>query len=568
MKQWNRLMNGKYWLIAVLLLFMAIAWVSSLFHYRIDLTTEKRYTFSKSTVKLLKQLNQPVKIDVYLTGELTAGLKKVQNNVNETLNEYRDYANGNIAVRYIDVFKMDEDSAQAYLLDSLRRFGLQPLTQVAQEKKGAEQTQRLVIPGAVISSVNGSYPVNFLQGVSNSDESSYYNSVESLLEYKLSAAIEKVTRTSVPRIAFLTGNGEPLMNGAFELITTLAAENVLDTLHLQSVPFIAPEYNAVIILQPSASFSEADKLKIDQYILHGGSVLFAADVLDAPLDSLSIKGSALAFDKGLNITDLLFKYGVRINPNLVQDYQATDIPQVVGDVGGKPQIQMLKWPYYPLVSGTEHPVSKNLDPVFIKYASSVDTVKTPGAEKHLLLTTSKTGKIIASPTIISFNAMQYADDPNAFKDAYIPVSVLVEGSFNSLFANRLPQAVADSFRTLNYSFEKTSVKPGKLIVISDGDAFLNEFTQKGKPVPMGMNQYVQYTFANKQFLLNCIDYLAGQSGIFESRSKNFTLRLLDAEKVETGRQQWQLINIGLPLLFIAAFGMIFLYLRKRKYAHK
>ncbi len=546
------------------LAFCGIALASAFIHYRADLTNEKRFTFSASSKKLVEGLNHPVYVDVFLTGDLTSGLKKVRNAVDAALAQYRSLSGGNIIVRYTDVFKMENEEEQRLLIDSLSRFGLSPLTQVAQEKKGSVQSQRLVIPGALVQSVNGVYPVNFLAGVNTSDENSYYNNVESLLEYKFSSAIDKVTRDSVPHIAYLTGNGQPLFDGAFELLTTLASENSVDTFNIKTSDFIPEKYSAVIILQPTQTFSDADKLKIDQYLIHGGNVLLATDILEAPLDSLKIQGSALAFDNGLELTDLLFKYGVRINPNLVLDYQNTDIPQVVGEAGGKPQIQLLSWPYYPLVQGTNHPVSKNLDPVFLKYASSIDTVKTAGATKAVLLTTSAHGKIVASPSIISFNAMQYADDVNAFTQPHVPLAVLSEGNFQSLFANRISAEQVAVWANQGYTFSRLSVKPGKLITIADGDIFLNELSQKGM-VPMGTNQYVEYTFANKQFLLNCIDYMCSNTGIFESRSKNFTLRLLDAAKIETEKQKWQWINIGVPITLVAVFGIIFLQLKKRKY---
>lgn len=556
---------SKWRILIYCIVFCAMALSSAFLYYRIDLTKEKRFTFSASTHRLISQLQEPVYIDVFLTGELSSGLKKVRSAVDAALSQYRSLSGGNIIVRYTDVFKLEDEDEQRHLLDSLSRFGLSPLTQVAQEKKGSVQSQRLVLPGALVQSVNGVYPVNFLAGVSTSDESSYYNNIESLLEYKFSSAIDKVTRDSVPHIAYLTGNGQPLFDGAFELLTILAAENSVDTLNIKTTDFIPEKYNAVIILQPTQTFTASDKLKIDQYLIHGGNVLIATDILEAPLDSLKIQGSALAFDNGLELTDLLFKYGVRINPNLVLDYQNTDIPQVVGDVGGKPQIQLLSWPYYPLVQGTNHPISKNLDPVFLKYASSIDTVKTIGATKAVLLTTSAHGKIIASPSIISFNAMQYANDVNAFTQPYVPVAVLVEGSFNSLFANRIAPEQVSALANQGYNFSPSSTKSGRLITIADGDIFLNELSQKGM-VPMGANQYVEYTFANKQFLLNCIDYMCSNTGIFESRSKNFTLRLLDAAKIETEKQRWQWINIAVPLLLIALFGIIFLQTKKRKYA--
>lgn len=562
----KKLVTNKYSWIAFTAAFIAIVYASLFVSYRIDLTAEKRFSLTKSTEKLVKKLDNQVTIDVYLTGNLTAGLKKVANSVDETLQQYRNFANGNIAIRYIDPFAIEDDSLKAHLLDSLKRYGLTPFTQVAQEKKGAEQSQRFVIPGALVTSVNGTYPINFLKGAGNSGDEGYYNNIESLLEYKFSSAIEKVTRQNIPHIAYALGNGESLGYEASEAIFTLASEYKLDSFNLKTNPAIPQDIECLVLLQPTSVFTEADKFKIDQYLLHGGTILLATDVLTASLDSLNIKPQTIAFDKGLDIYDLLFKYGVRINPDLVQDYQATDISLVVGSAGGKPQNQLLKWPYYPLVSGNNtHPVSKNLDPVFGKYVNSIDTVKAEGISKTILLATSQNGKKIGTPAVISFESLKYADDVKEFTEPNIPVAVLLEGKFKSLFANRLSAAKLDSLQKANVPFLPIGDKEGKLIVVSDGDMFLNELTQKG-PLPIGFNKYTNYTFANKDFMLNCMDFLVGKNGIFESRNKDFTLRLLNKEKVEADYTKWQLINIAGPIIVVIIIGLLLQWLRKRKYA--
>lgn len=562
----KKIIASKYGWIALLVAFIAIIYASLLLRYRIDLTAEKRFSLTKSTEKLIKKIDQPITIDVYLSGNLTAGLKKVANSVDESLQQYRSLTNGTITIHYIDPFAIEDDTLKAHMLDSLKHYGLTPFTQVAQEKKGAEQSQRFVIPGALVTSVNGTYPINFLKGAGNSGDEAYYNNIESLLEYKFSSAIEKVTRQRIPHIAYALGNGESLGFEASEAIITLANEYKLDSLNLKTNPFIPQDIECLVLLQPTSVFTEADKFKIDQYLLHGGTILLATDVLTASLDSLNIKPQTIAFDKGLDIYDLLFRYGVRINPDLVQDYQATDISLVVGASGGKLQSQLLKWPYYPLVSGNNaHPISKNLDPVFGKYVNSIDTVKAEGITKTILLATSVNGKKIGTPAIISFASLKYADDVKEFNEPNIPVAVLLEGKFKSLFANRLSGAKKDSLQKTNNAFLPIGNKEGKLIVVSDGDMFLNELTQKA-PLPIGFNKYTNYTFANKDFLLNCMDYLVGKNGIFESRNKEFTLRLLNKEKVETDYTKWQLINIAGPILVVIIIGLILQWIRKRTYA--
>ncbi len=562
----QKIIGSKYGWILLTVAFIAIVYTCVLVPYRIDLTAEKRFSLTNSTQKLLKKLDNEVTVNVYLSGNLTSGLRKVSNSVDECLQQYRNLASGKITIHYIDPFAIKNDSLKAQILDSLKHYGLTPFTQVAQEKKGAEQSQRFVIPGALVTSVNGTYPINFLKGAGNSSEETYYNNIESLLEYKFSSAIEKVTRQTIPRIAYIIGNGEPLGYEASEAIISLANEYKLDSLNLKKSSVIPQAFECLVMLQPTTVFTEADKFKIDQYLLHGGTILLATDVLTASLDSLNIKPQTVAFDKGLDIYDLLFKYGVRINPDLVQDYQATDISLVVGSSGGKPQSQLLKWPYYPLVSGNNlHPISKNLDPVFCKYVSSIDTVKADGITKTILLSTSENGKKIGTPAMISFASLKYADDAKEFTEPNIPVAVLLEGRFKSLFANRLSAAKIDSLKKANTPFLPIANNAGKLIVVSDGNIFLNELSQKG-PLPVGFNKYTNYTFANKDFLMNCMDFLVGKSGIFESRNKDFTLRLLNKEKVEADYTKWQLINIAGPIILVILIGFLLQWIRKNKYA--
>jgi gliding-associated putative ABC transporter substrate-binding component GldG len=550
--------------VGLILAFALVIYLSTYVHYRADLTEENRYSLTGSTEGLLESLDTTVVIDVFLTGELSSGLRKVRSSVDETIAQYRDLAGGQVEVNYIDPFDIEDDSLKVQFVDSLKRYGLNPFTQVAQEKKGTEQTQRLVIPGALVTSRNGTYPVNFLTGVSNPDEQSYYNNIESLLEYKFSNAIEKVTRTSVPLIAYALGNGQSLGYDAIEVLNMMTREYRLDTVNLKNVPYVHEDYKCLVILQPREKFTEDDKFKIDQYLMHGGTVFFAGDIVDASLDSLTIKGSCLAYDKGLDLTDLFFRYGVRVNPDVIQDFQATETTMVVGEAGGQPQMGNVKWTYWPVVTGGNHPVSKNLDPVMIKYGSSIDTVKAEGSRKQILLATSANAKRIKVPTIISFNNAKEIDI-NSFTEANIPVAVLVENQFKSFFANRLTQQRIDSFNSSGSNFLAASTGRPRLIVVSDGDAFLNEITQRG-PLPVGMNKWVQFTFSNKDFFRNCLDYLVGTSGIFESRSKSFTLRLLDEEKVDSEKNKWQFINIGLPVVLILLLGLLLQWRRKRKYA--
>jgi gliding-associated putative ABC transporter substrate-binding component GldG len=562
----QKLLNSKYWWISWLVLLLVVNYLASVFHYRIDFTQEKRYTLSKATKNLLKGLDDFVTIDVYLKGDLKSGVKKLAQSTDELLQDFKDYSNGRLRVRFIDPIGDYTDSIAAMMIDSLGRMGLRPMTQVAQSSSGSEQSQRIVVPGALISYKDAVFPVNLLSGVQNTDENEVYTNAEALLEYKFAFAINKLVQEKTPLIGYLTGNGEPLGYNAVSVLTFISGNYRLDSLNLASAPFIPSTFDALVLVQPASKFSDDQKLKLDQYVMNGGKLLVFMDILDASMDSLRGRNETVAFNKGLNLDDLFFKYGIRINEDLVQDMMCARISLVVGVVGDKPQFQLLNWPYYPLLTGSlTHPVSKNLDPVYSKFVNSIDTVKADGIRKTVLLTTSANGRAISTPALISFESIKVAEDPNVFNKQYLPVGMLLEGKFSSLFANRLSAANVDSMQRISgRPYLAAGAKEGKIIVVADGDIVLNEVEQTG-PLPMGFSKDVEYTFANQDFFQNCVEYLTDSAGILESRSKDFTLRLLDAKKVDDQRSLWQMINIGAPILLVIIFGLIYQALRKRKY---
>jgi gliding-associated putative ABC transporter substrate-binding component GldG len=301
--------------------------------------------------------------------------------------------------------------------------------------------------------------------------------------------------------------------------------------------------------------------------MHGGHVLFLVDALNAGMDSLVASGKEFtAYSRDLGLDDLLFRYGARINNDLVQDKQCDMLPQNVGSVGGQPQIEILPWPYFPLLySNSNHPVAKNLDAVVMQFPNSVDTVQAQGIRKDILLSTSNTSRLIGAPTIVTVEVMKQMENAAAWKQANIPIAVMLQGKFKSLYANRLSQEMLDTLKAYDRSFLPSGNMEGKILVTGDGDWVLNQFSKEG-PLPMGNNRFTEYTFANKDFLQNAIEYLTDESGIMESRSRQYTLRLLDPKKLEAGKTGWQWLNIGLPVLLIIITAIFYNWLRKRKYA--
>ncbi len=564
----KRLLHSRYGWLILLLLLIGINYIFSQFHFRADLTGEKRYTISEPTKKMLGGLKDKVNITVLMAGDLPAGFKKLSRSTADMLDEFRVIGGNNISFSFERPGDRLDDTAKAYLYDSLRRLGINPTNVKAQTKEGEGEDQRLVFPGAVISYKDRTVGVDFLQGQNFEGGLSSLNNAEALLEYKLASSIHKITQDTIPLIGYLSGNGEPLDYRVYDLIeNTLRPNYAFRIIPIDSVAAIPPVFNALMIVKPIQRFSDQQKMKIDQYVMHGGKVIWMIDNLYASLDSLQrSEGQFIAFDLGLNLEDLLFRYGVRINQDLVQDLQSDKIPSVIGSTGDKPQIQTLPWPYFPLLRNTtNHPIAKNLDYVVAEFPHSIDTVKAEGIKKTALLSTSPDARILHTPARVEWASIRNEEDLKTFQSPYIPVAYLLEGNFTSLYSNRVSGAMADSFAAAGQPFLNATKEPGRMIVVADGDLALNAVSQTEGPLPMGMNKYTKQQYANREFLLNAVEYLVDQSGLLETRGKDYTLRLLDKAKYEDSKTSWQLLNIVLPILLVILFIAIYQFLRRRKY---
>jgi gliding-associated putative ABC transporter substrate-binding component GldG/gliding motility-associated ABC transporter permease protein GldF len=562
--------TGKGRWISALVVLAAIDVGAAFVHYRFDLTAERRYTLSKPTKIMLSKLDDDVQVDLYLAGGLKAGIRQLAKSAQEELQDFNEYCGGRIRLHVFDPLAKLDDSAKQVFLDSIQGMGIQPKTQVAQVAKGEEETQRIVIPGAVVRYRGRIYPIDLLKGVQvpqQGPQEQLYTNAETLLEYKFGSAIDKITSKEHPIIGYVLGNGEPADPRVYELIQGLRSNYRFGIVALDSVPLISPKFSAIMIVKPTRKFTDREKLSLDQYLLHGGQIIWAVSTLYAEQDSLQLRQQTIAYDRGLDLEDLFFKYGVRVNPDLVEDMQSAKLTVVVGSSGGKPQTEALPWPYYPLLSGSvNNPISKNLDPVFAEYANSIDTVKADGVKKTVLLQSSANARRVGTPAIITFEILKYKDDPNYFNEPNIPVAMLLEGNFHSLYENRLPKVLADSLANVyGQPYVPVSSKPGKVIVVADGDLFMSEMTERG-PLPLGYSRDDSYQFANADFINNCVEYLLNPSGILETRAKDYTLRLLDPAKVEKDRSFWQFINIGLPLILVALGGYLYQVVRRKKYA--
>jgi gliding-associated putative ABC transporter substrate-binding component GldG len=562
------LISSKFGWIILLIIIILINWLGWFWHFRLDLTQEKRYTLSNATRQLLRNLDEPVTVEVFLDGDMPAGFRKLANSTRDILQDFRDAGKNNIRFKFRKPLEGLNDSARLNFKDSLQHLGLSPINVQAQTSEGEGHEERFIYPGALLHYAGRMVAVDFLQGQSSENGINSLNNAEALLEYKLTSAINKLTEDTIPAVGYLLGNGEPWTYNVYDLIEHNIKRNYrFGFVQIDSESVISPEINLLVILKPTRKFTEDQKFKIDQFVMHGGRLLWMIDNLYADMDSLArSQNEFIAFDRALNLEDQLFKYGVRINQDLVQDLNCDRIPSQIEIIGGKPQIELLPWPYFPLLSNySNHPIAKNLDYVLAQFPNSIDTVKAPGIRKTFLLSSSDATRILETPARVAWNFIQTKEDASKFNQSSAQVAVLLEGKFNSIFTNRLSKSMKDSLNATRSPFLAECPESNKMIVVSNAEIAMNSVSESKGPLPMGMNPYTKYKYANSEFVMNAIEWLVDHSGIMESRSKDYTLRLLDKKKLEGNKFKWPFINIVLPIILVILFGLVYQALRVKKY---
>jgi ABC-2 type transport system permease protein len=551
-------------LIQILLVVAAVLGVDILanrFFFRIDLTEEKRFTINDATKNLLKNLDDEVYVKVYLTGKgIPAGFKRLENAVRETLDEFQIHGGTNIKYAFIDLnSEIKDEAARNEKIIELAKKGIQPTNVTA--KEDGRTTQILVIPGAVITYKDKEIATLLLKGnqtASNSKQEILNQSCEGV-EFQLASAIKTITASQKKKIGiFVNYSRLPAVN-QLDLIGAMKKNYELYPVDLRQSPTL-DGLDGILVMKPDQMFNDEDKYKIDQFIINGGKALFFIDAVK--VDSVAREGN-MAQVQSVGLEDLLFKYGVRLNPNLIKDAQmCAKIPLDVGNFGNKSNIQLIPWQYYPLINTFgKSAIVKNLDGVYTKYASTLDTVRANGITKTPLLMTSQYTQILNAPAIMSYNFANKELDINQYKAGVKTVGVLLEGKFESLFKNRI---LPSDPRAATF---KSESKPSKIVVCSDGDIPVNDFDKKqNTPLPLGFDKYSGYTFANKDFVMNAIDYLLDDNGVITARNKEIVLRPLDKVALQDEREYWQGINLIIPVVVLVLAGLLKGYLRKRKYA--
>ncbi|HZF63349.1 MAG TPA: gliding motility-associated ABC transporter substrate-binding protein GldG [Chitinophagaceae bacterium] len=550
--------------------------VASFIYFRVDLTEEKRYTITRSTKQLINDLGDDLTVTVFLKGDYPPEFRRLSNTTADFLRVLKASNPAQLSYRFVD--PLDEVVPGKRWSDSLQAMGIHPINLSVQVKSGQEN--KLAFPYALVQYNGDASFVNLFQSSRRSISAAEMNNAEAVMEYQFAKAIHKLANPQKPFIAYATGHGEPMGPEILSLQAAIDPETAQQNersdykmflFNLKTQPVIPDTMKALLIVKPATPFSADEKLKIDQYLMRGGKLIWFVDNLFAEQDSLSIKSQLIAYERDLGIQDQLFRYGVRINADLIMDLQCDFLPFAVGGSPGEPQYEFLRWNYYPLFeSRNNHPINKNIGLVAGRFVNSLDTIESPRVRKTFLLQSSSNARTITTPALISPNENRNAPEDALFNQKNIPAAVILEGEFTSFFKNRLGRAQMDSLQPYG-GFRESSSNEAKLIVVADGDVVMNDVSAKQGPLPMGMNLFTlgsqyEYQFANREFLLNCLEYVTSGSNIIEARNKEVVLRLLDQRKVEEQRTKWQLINIALPVLLVVLFGIIYQQLRKRKYA--
>lgn len=545
-------------------LIIAFAVVISFLKVRIDLTEDKRYTLSDSTIDILREIDNELYIQVFLDGEMPIPFKRLRSSVEDMLEEFRNASGKKLDYDFINPSGGSSREEREALYKSLISKGLNPVNIQAGDEEGGS-SQRIIFPGMIVNYNGAEVPVNFLKNNPLiSAEENLLHSIEGL-EYEMIQTVAVITSDTIRKVAFLEGHGEYSEVEVADITLNLAKYFTIDRGVIGGMPGILDQYSALIIAGPSREFDEKDKFVIDQYIMNGGKVIWLLEEVNVNNDSL-VYGETAALYRPLNIEDQLFRYGARINPVIIKDLDCMIIRLAVMTEGTRQQFVPVPWVYFPLLSPSpDHPITRNINKVKGEYVNFIDTVGLDAAiKKTVLLTTSRYTRSVSPPYIISLREAEETPDEREYNRSNLPVAVLLEGTFRSAFRNRLP----DQLYGRTSSPVRTESKETKMIVIADGDITRNEVRRTGNieaPYPLGQDKYTGEMFGNRDFIVNCLNYLIDDNGIMELRSRELKSRLIDKPRIKREKLKWQAVNVVFPVLFVILSGIAYSYFRKRKY---
>ncbi len=559
---------------------VGLVWLSEFKYVRYDMTEEGRYTLSESTKNVLENLDDTIRVTVYLDGDLPSSFAKMQREVIDLLNEFQQVAGKDkFLIKTIDPQTIGDAKSFKHTISRLNQsYGLTPFTIQEQDENG-KMVQSYVIPGMIVSTSQKFVTVNMMSNAMGNSAEAQINQALQDLEYQCVKAVQQLTAKKRKNVAFLTSQDEiPLLYCYNATVSTLDLYNV-DRVSSRELLDSLKKYDALIIAEPTKPFTEQDKFIVDQYIMNNGNVLYMSDNVWASMDSLKTSTFTYALPKELNTTDLLFNLGVRINPTVLLDNQCASIPTNVAAVGAPARFAPVPWYYFPLMKPAEEPhlITKNIDIVKSEFASTIDVLQGNGnVKKTVLLTSSAYARVLTAPNTIGFQVLENTPDKVFFNRYYVPTAVLLEGNYNSLYASRkspLENGDTTCKAPKNFAFQKQSSQ-NRIIVVSDGDIIRNEIeVTNGDTVPQPLYSYKYFAFdkraytGNLDFFINSVSYLCGDSDLLSIRSREITIRLLNKNRIVEEKFYWQLGNILMPIVLIIFVGIVIFFIRKQKYSY-
>lgn len=525
---------------------------------RFDLTEEKRYSLKPETRRILDDIEGEVHVEVFLEGKLNASFQRFQKAILETLEEFRIYSGNKISYTVSDPAAALSEKARSEFMADLSARGIQP-TNIIDTRDG-QREEKIIFPGVIISHDGVESSVMLLKGnKAGTPEQEINQSIEGV-EYEIISTIYNMVNTNRKQIGFVSGHGELDSLEGFSVRNELFDVYDISDVDLSNRKDLKG-FDVIIVAKPTKSFSETDKYLLDQYVMQGGKMLFLIDKVNASMDSVGLD-DYFAGPNNLNLDDQFFKYGVRINPDLVQDRRAGMYPVVTGEIGGKPRMQLMEWPFFPLIGEfANHPITRNLDAVLTRFCNSIDTVKATGVKKTPLLMTSSYSRKITTPVHININELRKNLRDADYTTRFIPIGILLEGKFTSLYKNRFPPTGMEASKKIEESSNT------KMVIIADGDIARNDVNPRNnQPQPLGFDPMTKTTFANRDFLMNTLAYLTDDGGLIQARNKEVKIRPLDKVKIKEHRLKWQGLNLAAPLILLIAYGVLRFYLRRQRFA--
>lgn len=551
--------------ISIIALIIGLIVISVFYFFRIDLTSDKRFSISKQTKELMKTVDAPMNIKVYLTGDLNPGFLHLKKATVEMLNELNIYDKKPINIRYENPSEAESNEQREANYQKMEMRGM-TATSVYEKDKEGKDMQKIIYPWLEITYNGKTIPVSLLKNLQGLSGAENLNISIENLEFELTDAIRQLTTTHVSKIAFLEGQGELSEIETYDISKALSKYFQIDRGVIGTDASILNDYKALIIAKPMTAFSEKDKFVIDQYIMNGGRVLWLVDGVRVSEESLAASGTSPAMGLDLNLNDILFKYGVRVSSNLLEDVQSALIPMNIAPNGQKPHFELMPWVFSPLLlTSDESPITRNVPPVKASFASSIEMVgDLKNVKRQFLIATSNNTHILETPAEIDLANLPDLKDEKYYNTAYVPVGAVLEGEFPSDFADRMPpQDIVNP-----PAIKRTSV-PTRQIFISCGDVIKNDVEHQNDTIqalPLGFDRFMNQQFGNREFITNAILYLTDQDGWMNLRNRTIQLRLLNKKVVSDERTKWQIINVVAPIILLLIIGLLYQFLRKRKYA--